>query len=91
MKGGVTTFVVERLGLCLEICTNLFSAEKTSIDGPCPGSDHCETKPERSQDERHQSSVGPRESNPTFNEGYDDSCHRRPEAGDDQGSGGGTE
>ena len=89
MKGEVTTFVVDRLGL--KIRSNLFSAEKTRIDGLCPGSDHCKTKPENSQNNRIQGTVGPRESNPTLNRGYDDACRRRPEAGDNQGSGGGAE
>jgi len=90
VKGEVTTFVVERL-VRLKIRRNLFSAEKTRIDGPCPGSDHCQTKPENSQNNRHQGAVGQRESNPTLHCGYDDPSHWRPEAGDNQGSGSGAE
>src|SRR5258708_37930847 len=38
------------------------------------------TKPENSQNNRHQGAVGQRESNPTLNCGYDDPCHWRPQA-----------
>ena len=90
MKGEVTTFVVEP-GLHLRIRSDLFSAEKARIHGPCPGSDHCKTKAENSQNNWHQVSVGPKESNPALNCGYDDPGHWHPEAGNNQGSGGGAE
>jgi hypothetical protein len=49
------------------------------------------TKPENSQDNRHQGTVWLRESNPTLNCGYYEPYHWRPEAGDNQGSAGGAE